>query len=150
MSNKPDTGDEPPPGLSFREKSLWVTLVSTIAIYAYYFVRVLQIGEGDPGRVAGLFIGVVIVMVTSQIIIHAAMAIHRRPEKPDERDTRIALVSTRNSYYVLMSGVWVALTVCAMPPIGRFWVAHAGLLAVVIAEITRCATQLVLHRRGVS
>ena len=141
---------EPPLRLTFREKSLWVTLVSMIGLYTYYFVRVLQIGEGDAGQVAGLFIGTVIVMVISQAIIHAAMAIHRRPEKPDERDARIAMMSTRVAYYVLMAGVWAALSVCAMPPVGRFWVAHAGLLAIVVAEITRCATQLILYRRGVS
>jgi hypothetical protein len=147
MSNKPDIAEEAL-GLTFREKSLWVQLVSIAGIYIYYFWKVIEIGDGNPGRVAGLFIGVVAVMVVSQIVVHAAMAIHRRPEVLDERDQRIALAATRHAYYVLMTGAWCALTVCAMS-VGTFWVAHAGLLAIVVAEITRCATQLVHYRRGV-
>ena len=147
MSNKFDIAQESTP-LSFREKSLWVQLVSILVIYTYYFWRVIQIGDGDPGRIAGLFVGVVITMIASQIAIIVVIAIHHRPEPLDERDRRIALASTRNAYYVLMTGVWCALTVCAMS-IGTFWVAHAGLLAVVLAELTRCTTQLVHYRRGI-
>jgi len=149
MSNKPDISAEPPVGLTFREKSLWVTLVSTLAIYAYYFVRVLQIGEGDPAHVGAVFVATVIIMVVTQAVVHAALAIHKRPERTDERDVRIALVSTRNAYYVLAAGVWCALSICAMP-VSAFWVAHAGLLALVVAEVVRCATQLVLYRRGIA
>ena len=133
--------------MTFREKTLWSSLVSTVVLYAYYFWRVLQIGDGDPGRVGGLFLQIVLVMIVLQIAITAAMAIHRRPEKPDERDRRISMLATRYAYYVLMTGVWGALTVGAMS-FGTFWVAHAALLAIVLAEITRCAGQLVHYRRG--
>jgi hypothetical protein len=133
--------------MTFREKSLWTTLVATVALYAYYFWQVLRIGDGDPARVGALFVQIVIAMVAIQIVITAALAIHRRPEKVDERDRRIAVVATRYAYYVLMTGVWCALTVGAMS-LGTFWVVHCGLLAVVLAEITRVAAQLVLYRRG--
>lgn len=149
MSRKPDIIAEPPVGLSFREKSLWVTLVSTIAIYGYYFVRVLQIGDGNPVHAGVVFVGTVIVLIVTQAVTHAALALHKRPERADERDARIALVSTRNAYYVLAAGVWCALSICAMP-VSTFWVAQAGLLALVVAEVVRCATQLVLYRRGVA
>ncbi len=135
--------------MTFREKSLWVTLVSTVVVYTYYFWRVIQIGDGDPGHLGRLFLGVAIVMIVTQAVIHAALAIHRRPEARDERDRSIALVSTRNSYYVLTTGVWAALTVCAMS-VATFWIAHVALLAIVVAEITRCATQLVYYRRGLA
>ena len=81
--------------MTFREKTLWSSLVSTVVLYAYYFWRVLQIGDGDPGRVGGLFLQIVVVMIVLQIVITAAMAIHRRPEKPDERDRRISMLATR-------------------------------------------------------
>jgi hypothetical protein len=147
MSNKPDIADEPDAGLSFKEKSLWVTVVSTVVIYAYYFWRVIEIGDGDPGAVAGLFVGIVIAMTVLHVVTHAAMAIYRRPEHTDERDRRIAVIGARNAYYVLMTGVWGALGVTVLQ-LGAFWFAHAGLLAVVLAELTRCGSQLIHYRRG--
>lgn len=148
MSNKPDIG-EPSIGMTFREKSLWVTLVSTVVIYVYYFWRAIQLGDTDPGHLGELFLRVVISMIVIQTVIQAALAIHRRPEARDERDRLIALVSTRNSYYVLTTGVWVALTVCAMS-VATVWIAHAALLAIVVAEVTRCTTQLIYYRRGLA
>lgn len=130
---------------TFREKSLWVSLVATLAIYAYYFVRVLQLGDHDPGRVAGLFLGAVAVMIVVQVVINAALAIHRKPERADERDRQFSLVASRISYYVLMTGVWAALTVGALQ-LGTFWVIHAGLAAIVLGEVTRCGVQVYLYR----
>lgn len=147
MSSKHVIADEPGAGLTFKEKTLWVTLVATVVIYAGYFWRVIEIGEGEPGRVAGLFIGAVIAMIVLQIVVTAALALHRRPERTDERDRRIALAGARNAYYVLMTGVWGALGVATLA-LGAFWYVHAALLAVVLGEVTRCASQLVYYRRG--
>jgi amino acid transporter len=145
MSSKLDIADEP--GMTFREKSLWVSLVATLVIYAHYFVRVLQLGDGDAGRIAGLFIGTVIAMIVVSVVANAALAIHRTPERSDERDRSYALTATRISYYVLMTGVWAALTVGALQ-LGAFWVIQAGLAAIVLGEIVRCGVQVYLYRRG--
>ncbi len=147
MSSKHVIADEPGAGLTFKEKSLWVTLVSTVVIYAYYFWRAIELGEGEPGRVGGLFVGAVVLMILLQVVVTAALALHRRPEQTDERDRRIAQAGARNAYYVLMTGVWGALGVAALA-LGTFWLVHAALLAVVLGEITRCASQLVYYRRG--
>lgn len=64
------------------------------------------------------------------------------------KDRQVAIVGARNAYYVLLIGVWGALTAAALS-LGAFWFAHAALLAIVLAEITRCASQLVYYRRGV-
>jgi hypothetical protein len=133
--------------MTFREKSLWVSLLATLAIYAHYFIRVLQIGDGDPGRVTGLFVGTVIVMIVVQVVVNAALAIHRKPERPDERDRELSLVASRIAYYVLMTGAWGALTVGALH-LGTFWVIHAGLAAIVLGELARCGVQVYLYRRA--
>ncbi|MFT3699987.1 MAG: hypothetical protein QM831_42980 [Kofleriaceae bacterium] len=141
MSNKPDT-----PGLTFQEKSLWVQLVSTVVIYAVYFVLAVRMGEGDP-RVGVLFVGTVIAMAVVNAVVHAVLAVMKRPEKADERDRQISLRATKYSYAVLTVGVWCALTVCAMT-LGTFWIAHVGLAAFILAEIVRFASQLVFYKRG--
>lgn len=145
MSSKLDTADEP--GMTFREKSLWVSLLATLAIYAHYFVRVLELGDRDPGRVGMLFVGTVIAMIAVSIVVTAALAIHRKPERPDERDRAFALTATRVSYYVLMTGVWAALGVGALQ-LGAFWVIQAALAAIVVGELARCGVQVYLYRRG--
>ena len=138
--------DESRAGLSFKEKSLWVTLVSTIAIFGYYFARALQLD--DVPAVAGvLFAGVVIVFAALHAVVHAALALHRRPERTDERDRLVSAKASQISYVVLMTGVWGALGVAAMQ-LGTYWVAHAALLAIMLGEVSNCAAQLIYYRRG--
>jgi hypothetical protein len=146
MSIKQDIA-EPGPPLSFQEKSLWVTLLSTLVIYGGYFLRALTAG-GDREQVGTLFVTVVGLLVFVQLAAHVVLAAHKRPEGKDERDRQIGLVAQRNAYYVLMTGIWLGLGVASMS-LGRFWYAHALLFAVVIAEVTRCGSQLVYYRRGV-
>jgi hypothetical protein len=147
MSMKPVI-EESPPGLSFREKSLWISLLSTVAVYVYYFWRALAVGDRDPARAGMLFAMVVVLLIAVQVVGHVALAVHRRPEREDERDRRIATLAARNGYYVLMTGVWFGLGVAALS-LGTFWYAHALLLAVVVAEVVKSGSQLVYHRRGI-
>ncbi|HET9624312.1 MAG TPA: hypothetical protein VFP84_23230 [Kofleriaceae bacterium] len=147
MSSKPVIADEPAAGLTFKEKSLWVTLVSTVVLYGYYFVRALQIGDGDPGAAGGLFLAVVIVFTAIHVVINAALAIHRRPERSDERDRAVARKAAAFGYYVMMTGLWGTLGVAVLR-LGAFWFVHAGLFTIVTAEIVRCAAQLAYYRRG--
>jgi hypothetical protein len=144
MSNKVD--DEP--GASFHEKSLWITLGAIVLVYAFYFWRALAIGDSDPGRVGALFGEVVVVLIAIMSVSHAVLAIRHRPEPTDERDRRVATLAARNAYYVLTSSGFCALGVAALS-VGTFWYAHALLLALVLGEITKTASQLVYYRRGV-
>jgi hypothetical protein len=146
MSNIHVIGEERP-GATFREKSLWITVVSTLAIYGYYFWKALTIGERDPGAVGVLFGETVVLLILVAIAGHVVLAIRSRPEALDERDRRIALVATRNGYYVLISGASCALGVVAMG-VGGFWSAHALLAAIMLAELVKSASQLVSYRRG--
>jgi hypothetical protein len=141
MSNEQDIG------LSFQEKSIWMTLVANVAVYAFYFWRVLAIGEGDPARVGALFGEVVVLLIVVMVAGHVVLAIAHRPERKDERDRRVATLAARNAYYVLASGGFCALGVAALS-VGTFWYAQALLLALVLAEITKSASQLVYYRRG--
>jgi hypothetical protein len=148
MSNVSDIADEPGAGLTFKEKSLWVTLIATSAIYGAYFWHVLS-SDAGPGRAGAWFASTVVAMIAVHLISHAALALHRRPERSDERDRQIARIGARNAYYVLMSSTWGALGVAATA-LGTFWCVQAVLAAIVIAELTRCASQLVYYRRGLA
>ncbi|HEY1817639.1 MAG TPA: hypothetical protein VGG74_35105 [Kofleriaceae bacterium] len=141
MSSKPDTA-----GFSFREKSLVVTVVANVAVYAYYFWRAFSIGEDNPELVAALFMRTVVLLVLVMVASHSVLAVVHRPERVDERDRVIAMRGTHIGYYVLASGAFCALVVAAT---GRtFWTAHAILAALVLAEIAKDASRLVYYRRG--
>lgn len=65
----------------------------------------------------------------------------------DERDRLIALRGERVGGYVLALGVFGGL-VLAMAELPPFYIAHALLLAWVLAELVEGATRIVLYRRG--
>ena len=83
------------------------------------------------------------------MVSHAALAVLNPKEagQHDERDRLIALRGERVGGYVLAVGVFAGL-VLAMAEAGSFWIAHALLLAWVLAELTDGAVQIVLYRRG--
>ena len=142
MSHKLDIEES---GLSFREKSLWITFVATLVVYAYYFWRVLSIGD-EPARVAALFLQVVFALVVVIVAGNIAISVRHRPESSDERDQAYALRAARIGYYVLATGAFCALAVAAAGK--TFWTAHAILAALVLAELVKDGSQLFYYRRG--
>src|SRR5688572_4450263 len=111
--------------ISFREKSLWLLLISLLAAFALYFASVL------PARVANVasthvmsFIGMLILLVAVQVVGHVVLAIANRRElqariHSDERDVLISLKSTRLASYILAVGVFCSLCVALLVP-GNF------------------------------
>lgn len=149
MSNNAFT-EEGSAKLTTEERRLWLSLVSTAVIFGYYLVRALSIGEGRGGEVLTLFISVVILQAVVAGVGEVVLVLRarERPERLDERDHKIALRAARNAYYVLVVGVWCALTT-ALLPVGAFWYAHVLLAGFLVAELARFGSQLVYYRRGV-
>ncbi len=134
--------------LSFREKSLWLVLLSLAAIFGAYFVAVLPAADSDvlPAQVV-LFVTLVVLLVVVQVVAHAVLAIIDRRHEADERDRLIELKGTRNASYVLATGVFFAIC-AALFVDGNFVVTHLLLGFWVIAHLVEIASQLVLYRRG--
>ena len=139
--------------LSFREKSLWLLLLSLIVASGWYFAAVLPAQSADvaPFHVAR-FIGMVILLVALQVAGQVILAIASRRElagsvQRDERDTLIHLKSSRLASYVLTTGVFCSLSVALLVP-GNFAFMHALLAFWMGAQATEIASQLVLYRRG--
>jgi hypothetical protein len=132
--------------MSFREKSALATVIALALVYGFYAWRVWGVGVPPAEAMPGM-VGVALAQAIVVAVAHIALAIHRRPERPDERDQAAALHGQRNAYYVLLTGaigvLWLALR--GMPGLT---VAHAMLAAVVLAEIVRHASQLVFYRWG--
>ncbi len=139
--------------LTFQEKSLWVSLGSTLLIFGFYFYKaftVLMDTQVDDHSLIGLFVGVAIIITSIQVLLQSTLAIRSQKEaarKPDERENLISLKATRISHYVLILGVWVAILSIYFQPSGMMLV-NIILFFFVISEMIGYGVQLIHHRRG--
>lgn len=140
--------------LSFREKGLWLVLLSLLATFGAYFSAVLP---GNTENVAPrhivLFVAMVVILIALQIAGYVILAISSRRElaasvQSDERDVAIDLRSSRIASYVLATGVFVSLCVGLWVP-GNFAFIHTLLTGWVLAQVAEIVSQLTLYRRGV-
>jgi EamA domain-containing membrane protein RarD len=139
------------PSLSYREKTLYASLAAEIVVYGPYFFFHRQ---NSVNKVAGMIIGIIVLQVILQVIIAA----FSRNRVTDERDRLIELRGYRAGYLVIASLMVIGLALlwfhAAMGHF-RFESRMVGLhfLSVffgmlVIADITKTATQIVAYRRA--
>lgn len=122
--------------MSYREKSVWGSLIGVMAVYGWYFAM--------PPAVGRLILAVVL-LIAIEVIFHITLALKTKPEPMDERDRVIEAKGYRNAYLALVSGV-IAPIFLPLPPA---MAAQVVLLALVVSEIVKSATQLYCYRRGV-
>jgi hypothetical protein len=135
---------------SFEEKSVWIQLVSVLAIMGGYFaIAGSMISSGIVELVAyvGLFIGTVVLLVMVLVAGHIAVAIVSRREDPDERDRLIEWRAESATSWIVPVGAIAAITALVFS-IENLWVAHLLLLSLFVAEVAKCGLQLLFYRRG--
>ena len=149
--------------MSFREKTAWACLLSTVAVYLPYFTYVFWLavwGELTIGLALSAFIGAVVIQVAIQIGFGVGIAIWTKQEPKDERDRAIDNRAVRIAYYVLVTSCFVAIphiyglvlivnpheivTVFTVPIFCQLL-----LFCFVIAEVTRFTVQVIGYRKGV-
>lgn len=138
--------------MAFQEKSSIVMTAALALVYGVYFVviaRWLATTTAADIVYQPLMIVAIVPLVIIAVVGHVVLAIlnPKAANANDERDRLISLRGERVGGYVLAVGVFVGL-VLAMADLGTFFIAHALLLAWVLAEITSGSTRIVLYRRG--
>jgi len=138
--------------VSFQEKSAIAMIGALAVVYGAYFAivgRWLTVAPADEIAYQPLLIVAIVPLVVLAVVSHVAIALANPKEAgaEDERDRLIALRGERVGSYVLALGVFGGL-VLAMAELPPFYIAHALLLAWVLAELVEGATKLVLYRRG--
>jgi hypothetical protein len=137
--------------LSYREKTLYASLVAEILVYGPYFFLHQQ---NSVNKVAGMIVAIIVLQTILQLIIAA----FTRNRVTDERDRLIELRGYRAGYLMVASLMVLGLAMLWFhtsmgqlhldnPRIGlHFLSVFFGML--VIADITKTATQIVAYRRA--
>jgi len=134
--------------MSFREKSAWITLVTTAVVYGVYFARVGL--RGPPAGFLGPLGVTVLLLVALQAVLHGIAAVAAPREagvRRDERERLIDLRSLRVGFYTAQAGLFCVLAALLWRA-DVWFVANAVLLAMVVAEVARAAAAVVDFRRA--
>ncbi len=148
--------------LSFQEKSVWASLFSIISVFGYHFYQVFGSAEPVTGaEIAFRLIGVIVVIVTIEIVLHILIAVTGLGEAKDagtmdERDTLVAIRAYRNAYFVLAVTVvlMIGYVLGGVQFLDPRWIptpamtANLLLLGMVVAEITNYGSRIFFYRRG--
>ena len=135
--------------MSFREKSAWISMLSMLAIYGFYFWSVIHAGLPAGGARSGGLLGTIVALVVVQVVLTVAVAMFtpREAKAPrDERDKLIELRAMRVAYSGLATSVALACLFGAFdPPI--IFNTNALLFILVASEVLRSACQIIQYRR---
>lgn len=149
--------------LSFQEKSIWVSVVTIVVVFAYYFASLFGAPEVmTPIETVVRFIGAVAILVIIEIVLHVLIAVMdvkgaEAHGEVDERDRLVVNKASRNAYFVLcisvfaLIGHFIASEMMnyAGPDVTPIMSANLLLLAIVLAEIVNFSSQLFYYRRGI-
>jgi hypothetical protein len=149
--------------MSNRKNEITVSLVSTLAVLAYYLVNIfqmLQSGGLNSAEVFRLWAVVIIATIIlniagniiTNIVINIVHAIKTQKEEEvrlieDERDKLIGLKGDRVSYIVFSIGVFLSMLTFALgqPPLVMF---SLIVLSSLMAEIFGDVSQFFFYSRG--
>ena len=137
--------------MSFREKSAWVCLITTLAIFVPYFVYVFRlVAQPDfaASDIVTALVAAIGVQTAVNVAAHIAIAVRARGCRPDERDAAIEARSVQGAYYIL-AGL-VCAGVLPLMIWGRaysiLFFSQLLLLTFVAAETARYVGQVIRYR----
>jgi len=139
--------------MTYQEKSLWVSLVSTVVIFGIYFFQAFSV-MSDPARSGQTLITYFIIAVVAAIVVQIATQVwfamtDRKAVEAgmDERDKSIDLKTTRRAYYVLVFGIWISVGTQAFLSDLTMMI-NILMLSFIIAELVTYVSKLLIYRRG--
>jgi hypothetical protein len=152
--------------MSFREKSIWISLISTMLIFGDYFLNVIALG-GLPEAVAKttaleLSVRAFVLIIIVEIIFQTILALSNRKVAKlgaDERDKLFEYKGNNFGYTVLVIGVLLTLGKMVSLEINPEFIeqfkalnipiltAHILLYSFILSEVVRFSAPLYYFRR---
>lgn len=139
--------------LTFHEKSIWVSLTSTILVFAYYFsqaIILLNTPETPLPALINLFLVVIVAIIIIQVFMQSLIAFIFREDADSEDDERarvITLKATQISHYILIVGVWASILSIYFE-LSAIMLANMILFFFVLSEVIGYIAHLIFYRRG--
>ncbi|TVQ76447.1 MAG: hypothetical protein EA380_08695 [Phycisphaeraceae bacterium] len=136
---------------SFEEKSVWIHLVCVLGTFILYCLvawSMLSSGVDTLMPFVGVFLSSVVLLVILLVAGHLLAAVTGRIEKPDERDRLIVWRSESNSAWMLVVGIFAAITAMLFS-LSNVWVAHILILSLYLSQTMQYLFQIRYYRRGV-
>ena len=151
--------------MSYKERSIWVSLAITIYIWFNYFSTLYwsaQQGTLTTSIMQSALLTVVIMTIVLEIFHHIVIAIIDNKNAnydEDERDKQIALLGTQNAYYILSFTTIAAVLHLLFPFMSErlesllnlpneYVIINIIIFGALVAEIVKFATQVFYYRRG--
>ncbi|MFT6343640.1 MAG: hypothetical protein ACJAWQ_000696 [Paraglaciecola sp.] len=151
--------------MSFREKSIWISLISTLLIFGDYFLNIIALGN-LPEQVAKtaaleLSIRAFVLIIIVEIIFQSMLAVSNRKAAKlgaDERDKLYEYKGNNFGHTVLVIGVLMTLGRMVSLEISPefieqfkvldipFLTAHILLFSFILSEVVRFSAQLYYYR----
>lgn len=142
--------------MAFREKSAWISLLLTLAIYGAYFVFYGRgLLSGQAFNMSGEISLAVVALVVLQVIVTTVMAIlsPRDAQAPeDERERMIQLRAKSAAYLALQFGAIAAAASVyfarGLGEAGTWVVANAVFGALAVSQLVQYLAVIIGYRRG--
>jgi hypothetical protein len=151
--------------MSFREKSIWISLISTLLIFGDYFLNVIALGNlsQEVAKTTALELSVraFVLIIIVEIIFQTMLAVSNRKAAKlgsDERDKLFEYKGNNVGYTVLVIGVLMSLGRMVSLEISPefieqfkvlnvpFLTAHILLFSFILSEVVRFSAQLYYYR----
>lgn len=134
--------------ITFKEKSLWIQLVTLSLVFGSYFLSIDYTNTKNlPMNSIPHFIWLIVVLVALNILGHILAAAFNKPENEDERDKLIELKATRVKAFLLAAGIVIAI-LASLKMENLFYTINLLILFLVISEVTEKAVQIFYYRKG--
>ncbi|MBA6391747.1 hypothetical protein H4J38_13310 [Colwellia sp. BRX10-3] len=151
--------------MSYKERSIWVSLAITIYIWFNYFSTLYRSAQQEiltTSIMQSALLTVVIMTIVLEIFHHIVIAIIDNKNAnydEDERDKQIALLGTQNAYYILSFTTIAAVLHLLFPFMSQrlesllnlpneYVIINIIIFGALVAEIVKFATQVFYYRRG--
>ena len=151
--------------MSYKERSIWVSLAITIYIWFNYFSTLYWSAQQDTlttNVMQSALLTVVIMTIILEVFHHIVIAIIDNKNAnydEDERDKKITLIGTQYAYYILSFTTIAAVLHLLFPFMSQrlesllnlpneYVIINIIIFGALVAEIVKFATQVFYYRRG--
>jgi hypothetical protein len=136
--------------MSFREKSAWISFVCILVAGGVWLWNIVRMEIYHVHVNPILFaLSLLASFIVAEAVLHLAVA-SRAPGEArtprDEREQAIDLKAVRIAFYVLLAGAWMSIGTIHLRFNG-LEVSHCVLGSIIVAELSKFGTQIVLYRR---